>query len=304
MDLSQILDSDSTVIIDNCTLGGTNEPGKTLLYRLFDCQDYTQMDALRLNKESMQLSSCIELVSRDNVCTIPEVAAEFYEYLRIVSDKLSFIERIRRGGVRNKGHTDYKRAHKDSSRAESSGSHLREIQEKAFCLYQQLRRKTIRIPRSADYLTEMIKLIDRAQVLKRDTYKKYGNVKVLEEPRSDTDERLITALYWQAMFSNSPPVLFTADSDNIRLLIVSTRLLASDDFHPYNSFYKKRILENPFRLIFFYNGEPTEPFKLSELRHVPRFNLSKVSQQESREIRDRIYDLFQSFYEETREMAA
>ena len=142
----------------------------------------------------------------------------------------------------------------------------------------------------------MAKLISQELNLKRDTTYLKGERETDMSKESDTDERLVATLY-NLSSSEKSSCLLSQDMDFARLLGVVSRMVCSDAFLPYNKNFRKRLIQNPFRL--YVREIKTRAYKLtiqsSEIICDKEFKIGNVKQEKSEEIKQEIAQIWEKF---------
>ena len=245
MKLAEILDSEELIIADGCIRARDESD--------FCWKIYHSMHPGFLNSESLKeqievMQGFKQIFQNPNVYSIEEVTAEVREFERIVGEKIKFFNsgntprRKRRKRVIKKQNKEVKNLlenlHQEiyQSRRLSENSQLEQIHKLKDSNY--------------NLLLDMVKLIGDERGLKKDTAFRMGKHTEDRSQNSDTDEKLVSSLYWLSLFSNKSPCLLTRDRDFLRLLEPVTRLIGSDCFLPYNQTFRDAILKNPFKLYF------------------------------------------------------
>lgn len=292
--LNEILDSNEFVLIDGSLRGS-----ESICDYLYEVHKLEELDKQKIENIEREFKKIQYIISQPHATTIPEVAREIKVCAEIIGVNLRYIsefEKILKTKPRSR--TGCKKNHQEYKKPEKNRQVLKRLQETVFSTYEAFRERETKIrDRKYTLLAEMVREIDLAIGLKQDTSHLYGLPKK-DPTSSDTDEKLVAALYYKSLFSNTPPVLLTKDTDFVRLLGVTPRLLGSDDFMPYNQSFRTRMVDNPFKLYIFqehtdiYNPALTSK---SYLNFDPEFILGNIPKLKSDKIKQKIQFLWQQF---------
>lgn len=276
MNLDDVFKSGGVVLIDGSLRSA--QRGEDLGRQIYGSSSYSGLNKEALSRSRECVSKMIRAFQYPNAFTIPEVVGELADFERILSSKLSFLRT--------------KQQRKFEHKNEASEQELAELQEKVFALRSIAKRKTIAIP-DARYilLLDMVRTLDKAIELKKVGWRDTKYQKEIRD--SNTDESLVATLYYQAMFSGESASLLSADTDFIRLLGVTPRLMGSSVFHPYNQAFRSA---NPWRLYHCENGEIQDSVRSVDLSPSIEFKIFNRSDEENEEVfRDIMLD-WQLFY--------
>ncbi len=276
-----------------------------ILNYLCKIKNFNQLSRRKIRLEINFLDKFISLINHQNAATIKEVTAEFEVYFNTVRVSFNYLSDYEKDSLYNKKNRfnqEFKINYRNRSRLESIGKmkfkknrilHAK-LFEKTYLAYQGFKNSELDL---SDYryelLLEMIKLIEKPIGLKKDTLYKYGEH---DKPKisSDTDEKLLAALYLQIM-KYDQPILLTRDTDFYPLTGVSMSLLGSSTFLPFNQQFRDAVRCNPPLI-----GRPKEnnyEITIFEDKFVDPFRIWKISNKESEQIKDHIVELWQNFSE-------
>lgn len=247
--LDEILKEENLVLVDGCGGHNYNGKGESFGVRLFEINSKTGIERDDIANMAHTLRDLREILDNPNVYTVPGVTNELRRLLEIIGEKCKyFSEKV--GGLS-------RRTKRYFEICNNSLERLSQLQEEAYSTCKLAKSRDIRWCKDLsvrshqfDSILEMIKLIDRAIGLKRDTAFMYGSHREDMSRKSDTDETLIGYLYCVSMFSDKKPVVLTADTDLIRLAGVTPGMMGAETFTPNNELFRKRLGENPFWLCF------------------------------------------------------
>ena len=103
------------------------------------------------------------------------------------------------------------------------------------------------------------------------------------------------SLFLRAMYSIENPVLVSKDFDFLRLLGVTPRIIGSDEFIPYNNFFRERIKENPYKL--YIKFPEKEKFKeiLFDFKFEKYFHIDGVSEEKNNKLKEIMTGFWKDF---------
>ena len=184
--IEDILEEDTTILVDGCVLQRNSDDKENLLDYLYNCNDFKSLDPDLLKECQDMTERGYKIMTNGNVYSIPHVSNEMYVFQKHLSENIAHLK-IRKKGAMNHNH----RINEDNNNEQM----LENVHEISFLIYRQLKGREIRLPKQSEYLTEMIKTIDSSIGLKKSGCKIYkdGNMRFKDD--SDTDERLVTTLY-------------------------------------------------------------------------------------------------------------
>ncbi|MEM4271689.1 MAG: hypothetical protein QXD13_01205 [Candidatus Pacearchaeota archaeon] len=255
--LSEIASENNIVLVDGCGCYNFAEDRRGFCRKIYNTNKKTGIERDILACASMSISDLVNILEQGSVYTIPEVVQELRGMLEAIGSKCSFF---------NENTTFNRRQRRRANAVNNSRERLSALQQKAYSVIKLARSKDIRwcpdlreileYEQKFDAILNMVKFLNEKIRLKRDTSVLYGEHKRDASRESDTDERLVAHAYCISMLSNKKPIILTGDTDLIRLLGVTPKLMGADNFVPDNEFFRKRLGENPFWLCFNDNVAP------------------------------------------------
>jgi len=293
--LNDILNSEDLILVD----GSIRAEGigiSSFVWEMYDSRRYRHLKNEILEEGLMQIEYFLDILNKPNTFTINAVTEEIRDLEKILSQKIKYLSSINIATHKKNKREKRKRQEKPKQRL------LMEMQEKAFSLYKLSKRKELSINcRKYDSLLEMVKLIENNIKLKKDLGYLNGEHETDRSGNSDTDEKLVSALYWLSLFSDKSPCLLANDRDFNNLLGVVTRLIGSASFLPYNEQFRQGIAQNSFKLYLKNLSQKGEEYQLrvisSKIRYCPEFMIYNTTKEKSTEIKDKMFRLWQDFAE-------
>ena len=284
LSLTEILESEKLIITDNSVeMGGVNEFTRWL-YELYKP---SQLNIKILREEFSNLTCLQELLTHPNVYTIKEVTEEKQKLKQILSEKINYFKK-------HDAHLKNTRWKKRKMKEDNSAFEtLLELQKLAYQNMQISEDKELNQQMDNvkyDSLIKIVKLLSQEMSLKKDTSFLKGLHEKDQSNDSNTDEKLVAALYYFSLYSNKSPCILTSDTDFISLIGVTTRLMGADSFLPNNEIFRKRAIENPFRLYFKPRKENLCYLKINSLdeKYIPTFDIMGISKKRSLEIEEEV----------------
>jgi hypothetical protein len=258
MKLNEILDSnDIDLVLVDASIKGSHD----FAWDIYESINYSHLDADKLEKEVELMQEIKRVLENPKTRTISGITEELKGFEKIINNKIKYfsshyIPKNKKTKARIK------------RRNTKSQEQLILLQNKLYNIRRLSYAKELKIEdNNYKLLLNMIKLIEPIIKIKKDMSFVLGFHDEDKSRASDTDERLTAALYWLSLFSDKSNCLITKDQDLPRLSGIVTSLIGSESFLPYNEFFRKRIIENPFRIYKRTNEEVNEEvnkdFKLS-----------------------------------------
>jgi len=280
--LSDILDIQGLVLVDTGIVNG-GRFRESFFRRIY----YDSLNKGFLESQIKTGKEFIQLMQDPKTRVIPEVSREIRDFFNKVKNKVRGFEENYETfyhGPENK-RTFQKKPNK---RAKKNRNKVTEMQEDFESIRGYLPENELHItdPRYR-ILTQMIITLDKAIKLKR-SRRDSGKP-------SDTDEKLVAALYMHSLSSDSPPCLLTRDTDFTRLLGATPRLLGSEVFLPYNRPFRQALERNPFGLYMKHDDGYDHAF--GEINFDNGFNLTSISPTFRKKVQQQISSLWKEFSE-------
>ena len=239
MKLTEILDSDN---IDLVLVDTSIQEDSDFSWDIYESTKYSSLDVELLTKEIEIMKQVKEVLENPKTRTIREVTKEFRSFEEIINSKIKAFS----GGYIPK---NKKLRTKIKKRDNEPKSQLDILQNGLYNIRKLSYAKELKIEdNNYKLLLNMIKLIEPLIKIKKDMGFALGFHEEDRARASDTDERLTAALYWLSLFSNKSSCLITKDQDFASLSGIIPGLIGSGSFLPYNEFFRKRRIENPFRI--------------------------------------------------------
>ena len=289
--LEDVFSDNDIVFVDGSAFSHTDLPRE-----IYDKGSFCYIDNNSLKFEMSRINYALEIMNNINTRVTPEVVKEIWEYGRILGDTISNISNKDRG----RDYRYHKKKHipKRKMINNESSTHnkelLEDLQKNAYSLFQMCSRKKFEIKDNKfDFMLEMIKLLDQKIGLQRDFSYNYGEHD-LPRTNFDTDDKLVASLYWKSLFTNEKSSILTGDSDIERILGVSSRLLGSEFFLPYNELFRDKLNFNPCKLYFSYEECLFEK-NFSPYHYDKDFLIRKISYGENIKVRESIKSLWIKF---------
>ncbi|MBS3080059.1 hypothetical protein J4221_01185 [Candidatus Pacearchaeota archaeon] len=295
--LEEILENFQCVLFDT-SIGASN-----FMRYLQSKSSFSSIDKERILEEIRVLEDTRKLTSARNVLTIEEVVNEFCKFVELIGRNIAFLSNSERTDF--KGFRDLyfqRRFDKIYSKSIENKRLLYQLQIDAYDLYKKCKRRILKIEDDRyPILIEMIQLLDKSIELKRDTNYREGT---RESPNtsSDTDEKLLAALYSQIINNEDDAILLTRDTDFYRLTGVCSRLFVSPDFLPYNEQFRERIKKFP-PLIATPKEKEYGVEIFDDLYFDDYFLIKNISYRMSESIKCKLTDLWRKFSESSYEIS-
>ncbi|MBI2629178.1 hypothetical protein HYW74_03775 [Candidatus Pacearchaeota archaeon] len=238
-DISRILEIENHLFLDNCCFTPTGA-GHLLLKEIHKSKYYIDFNSEIFAQYSQFLYDFIPLFDHGNECEIailPEVSREFLDARKIISKLIKNKPLYPRGA-------SFKLI-KESVESKSSIKFFLDLSKQFSDKLSEHLFETDDPRYTA--LCEMIYLLNEVFHLKKREDNRFGEHKIHE---SDTDERIVAALYYYSMFGDHNPAFITGDTDFIGLLSVSSEILRNNVFYPHNIHFNESLYYNPFKFYF------------------------------------------------------
>lgn len=282
--LIEILESEKLIITDNSVeMGGVNEFTRWL-YKVYKP---SQLNLKILRKELDNLTCLQDILTHPNVYTIKEITEEKLKLEQILSKKINY---FKKHDAHLKNTRWKKREIKEKNPVFET---LLELQEVAYQNMQISDSKELNIQMNNfkyNPLIKIVKLLSQEINLKKDTSFLKGFHDKDQSNDSDTDEKLVAALYYFSLYSDKSPCILTSDTDFVSLIGVTTRLIGTNSFLPDNEIFRKRTIENPFKLYFKPREENLCYLKINSLdeKYNTTFDILGISKKRSLEIEEEV----------------
>ncbi len=291
--LTEILNSNEQVLID-----GSVKNSGSCLRQCFGTKFFGELDTRPLGRECEELEQFRDVLKHPHARTIPQVTKELKTYFKKANERILYLHQ--RDVWRGKRRTAHKHPSPEPNQSKRLLENLRDLTSS---IYHLSREKELKIQDLGyDVLTEMVMLIDRNIGLKKETRGTYTNGSaryrvntfIPPNPNSDTDERLVSALYWLCMDSKNPPALLTGDTDFIRLLSITPVLMSADNFLPYNEYFMDSLQRNPFQL-YLTRREEVKKIPIALPNPFPDFTIYNISPEQSKKVEAKMLALWKQF---------
>jgi hypothetical protein len=301
--LNEIIANEEIVLVDSNIVEGTCE--HSFCEYMYDSKDFSEINNGMIDDVLATFKCSLGLLNRDNVWTIEEVANEIKTFSEILGNKLSYISDAgtnKPTWMKSKGKFEPR---KKIDVRNNVRSNLTDLQDTAYEASRMLKLRNLydnnRLGidlRGRDILLTMAKEISSSIGLKPLKYRKLNKNKQIDRSNmSDTDERLVTALYCLSLYSGKRASLVSADTDFVRLLGVLPRIMGADEFLPYNSDFKEALNYNPFK--FYLQNQDTKLYELSidssKVQYNIEFEIHNLPNRKVKEIKMHILDLWNEF---------
>lgn len=239
MKLTEILNSDN---LDLVLVDTSIQEDSSFGWNIYETANYSCLDVESLTKEIAIVRQVKNVLENPKTRTIKAVTKEFRNFEQVINNKIKAFS----GGYIPK---NKKIRIKIKKRGNEPKCKLELLQEESYKTRMLSQAKELKLEdNNYNLLLNMIKLIEPVMRIKKDMAFVYGFHKEDRARVSDTDERLTAALYWLSLFSDKSSCLITKDQDFASLSSIIPGLIGSEYFLPYNEFFRKRIIENPFRI--------------------------------------------------------
>jgi len=132
----------------------------------------------------------------------------------------------------------------------------------------------------------------------------YGNLKMksnldVDSDTNNNDERLVAAVFYEALISGETQTIITRDYDLVRMVSKVPRMIGATGFGELNSFFGGRFNPFPINLYYAFKDAPTE-FKLLEKsgknnKFGRRFIIRGISKEKNIQVRNEVGNLWKRF---------
>lgn len=215
--LDKLLTRNDLVIVDPSS--GKIENKSYLNKAIKKAGSYDSINPKLLRKGKIEIEKLSYIFGFPSAMTIPEITSE-------LRGLCGFIKGLNSTLSRNYQEIDA------NPIAKSNKMLLDKIQEASEKIWTTSQRKQLQIRDSRyDILVEMVKLLSKRLNLKKVSKKQRCPKNPYD---SDTDEKIVAAIYLEHLFDQTEPALLANDEDFLRLLGVTPRILGSEEFKPYN----------------------------------------------------------------------
>ncbi len=291
VNLKEILDTHEQVILDGSVESAPH--GDSFMDANFDIRNYFNIDRDSLKRAISRIQKFSDHLNHPNSRTTPEITEEIRTYAEKLGEKRTYLSLVPRN-------INHKMRQTAIERASSTEKLFANFQEIVFNSYQVSKKKELKInDRKYEFLTDMVISLEKIIKTKKDWKYEHGFRDRDRSHDSNADEKIVSTLLYQSIFSEKTPVLATKDRDFIKLLGIIPGIIGSDEFMPYNSLFRKRITENPFKLYFAKAGDNHDDFSryLNSLylKFAPEFSIDQKSEEENKEIKGHISKLWVQF---------
>lgn len=241
--LEEIFGEDKVVLVD-AGMCGEDAEEHGFGWKIGDTKKFSGVSQKEAREEIRRIEEFKAILEMPGAYTIQKVTSCIEAYVRHIGHQLRVFA----------DSSDFGRSEKH---ALSGRQVLQEVEQSVFELWQLSRAKEIERSRaieidkrSYDFLVDMVKILDRAIELKKDTRYVYQERDLPNTDGSDKDERLVGLLYYLSMFKDISPAILTCDTNFVRLLGVTPKLIGAFDFLPYNNRFIEAMQIHPFTLYF------------------------------------------------------
>jgi hypothetical protein len=199
-----------------------------------------ELDSLLLDESVSYLDRLAPILNDYEVYLIPEVIKELSISKRLIKNKCSFLK---------KSATHYKRPLKSIEKDNLDS--LETFSDKFKSIFKNSKQydffENFEIDMGGyNYFVEMFKLISNRLNLKSGRFVRNTS----KYPDNFTDEKLCALGNYFSISGKEPCTIITKDTDFIRILRNSQRLLSYSFFEPFNSDFIKGLRKNPLSLYF------------------------------------------------------
>lgn len=292
--LEEILDVLPCVLFDTSV---SNHQGIKLLAHSYDKFLFSSLDKNVILEEISSLDDLRKITSSQNTFTTEEVINEFWKYVCYIGEKIAFLSHSEKIFSKPTSYNHgLRRRNKVYSKCLENRKLLSQLQSESYNLFLRCKERVLKIEdKRYPLLIEMIQLIDKSKELKRDTSYKYG-MRNAPNTSSDTDEKLLAALYLQILNNEEDVVILTQDTDFYRLTGACSKLLGSSIFLPYNEQFREMIRKFPPLIAKPYN-EGYEADIFDDIYFKDNFIINGIPSQINESVKQKIFDLWKKFSE-------
>jgi len=292
--LDQILETSEVLYLDTSAASGP------VFREVYDVNSYNALDSRSnlLDQIRGDLRVFQRLLKHPKTRTIPGVTKELQRFASGIEGKKLYIESGMRPEIlsmcRNKSRVLLQELQRNIGIAVRLSKQKEfEVPDSASEFYKELKKQICFLDRELGLkyrITKRHDLPNNHQPAEDSTLEK---ALALEKALGiDTDERIVTAMYYTAIFEHKTPGLLTADSGFDRLLSTTRRLLGAGSFLPYNELFRQALKDKPpFYLFYWHKSRPERdydqiPVGLSDLPE--GFSLSGCSAERKAKVREAI----------------
>jgi hypothetical protein len=297
--LNEIIADEEIVLVDSNVIEGHDH--YSFYKDLYGTKDYSQVNNSMLSDKLANMKVSLPSILYDNVFTIKEVADELRIFAELLGKKLSYLSDAgtsKLTWMKSKGRIEPRKKLEARSNARNN---MVELQKSVYEVSKFLQARDIynekkfRIDkRQSDILLAMVKTLTDTIGLKPKKIATYKNAQIDKSVTSDTDERLVAALFCLSMYSGRRAGFVTGDTDFVRLLGVLPRLMGADELMPCNNSFKEALEYNPFKF-YLYKPESHEYELLidsSKIQYETEFRINRHSGQESENMKQQIIKMW------------
>jgi hypothetical protein len=298
--IEDILASEPVILVD----GSISDSGG-ICKKIYDTWLYSQLNANDLREAISEIQCFEKILSAENVYTIHHVAMEIKEFERIINDKIKGMVPLKIPSF-YRGYDKLIRPRNClaiKEKGEEARASLYGLQRIAYSVRRLAEHSEI--SRFAEFkdvgddiypcLLEMTKAI--SSQLWPDDSNGYLADERQKKRHSDTDERLVVTAYRLSMMDKSCCVM-SNDKDFVTLFGVVTRAIGADIFLPYNSIFREKVKQNPFKLYFLdpLNKKYELKADSSNMDLYEHFLIKNVSRRKNHEIGELIFDSWKKIW--------
>lgn len=309
--LSEILDKEEIVLLDTNILEG--ESPHHFGEDIYPIYDFSGFDTERLDFMLASFSQALSVMQLPSVRTIQSVADEIRDFSVVLGNKLNYLPTNKKS-TRTYSRKQVRKIRINEAKmraARVNESKLEDLQDLVYRLSLAAGSRDIYFPnefridlKCSDILLEIVKRIDKVIELKP-SKPRYHTNKILDSSRrTDTDERLVAALYCLALYPKKHASLASGDTDFVRLLGVLPKLMGAYEFMPYNARFRESLEDHPFKFYLYEKDkrEFTLPFGDDDkVIFDDTFVIRTVSCDENNEFKAQILGLWTDFFARHRE---
>lgn len=235
--LAEILEREKSILVDTSIKSENND----FFREIYDAKNFSELNRDALKNEISFYQKFMELLTNPKVCTIDSITDEIGTIKKMLSNKITSLA---------PGYVHFKKKQTIiKNRNERKRELIVNLQDITYNLWRISKQKQLKI-KDENYalLLDMVKLIERRVHLKKDCAYENGFCHHDKSHESDTDERIVAALYYNKLFSVNDTCLLSCDTDFLYLLGICTKFIGSKDLLPHNSEFRDALYKNPIRL--------------------------------------------------------
>jgi len=309
--LNEILDKEEFVLIDTNAIEG--DYSHSFGEEIYSLLDFSEFDTEKLDLLLSSFRHGLSVMQLPNVRTIESVADEIRDFSVVLGNKLSYVH-VDKKSTRKYSRKQVRAVRINESKmkaARVNEAKLKELQDLMYQLSLAAGSKDVYSQNEfcidsecSDILLEITKRIDMAIKLKPSKPRYHPNKVLDSSRRTDTDERLVVALYSLALYPKKHASLVSGDTDFVRLLGVLPRLMGAYEFMPYNARFRESLVDNPFK--FYLHEQDKGEFTLrfgdeDKVVFDDAFVIRTMSCDENNEFKAQILGLWKDFFTRHRE---